>query len=73
MSENLNHQEARLAFRKLQESVAYTHMNICYWKQILIENKGMKCRLDLEEAERSTEQLIGQLRQIELNYLTDET
>ena len=73
MSENLNHQDARLVFRQMQESVAYAHMNICYWKQILIENKGVKCRLDLEEAERSTEQLIGQLRQIELNYLTDET
>lgn len=69
--EKINHQEAQLAFRQLQESIAHTHTYIGLWKQLLTEKKGTKCRLDLEEAERSAEQLIGQLRQIELNYLHD--
>ncbi|MFG6115265.1 hypothetical protein ACGTN9_08740 [Halobacillus sp. MO56] len=68
--EKLNRQEAQLAFRQLQESIASAHTYIGLWKQLVADKEGTKCRLDFEEAERSTEQLIGQLRQIELNYLS---
>lgn len=68
--EKLNHQEAQLAFRQLQESIASAHTYIGLWKQLVVEKEGTKCRLDFEEAERSTEQLLGQLRQIELNYFS---
>ncbi|SEA18399.1 hypothetical protein SAMN05421743_103119 [Thalassobacillus cyri] len=66
----LNRQEAQLAFRQLQESIANVHTYIGCWKQLVADKEGTKCRLDFEETERSTEQLIGQLRQIELNYLS---